>query len=246
MVEHDGQVGQLLKKLDDLGIANNTIVIYTTDNGAETFTWPDGGTRRSAARRTPTGKAAIGCRHWCAGLVCTTANGRSTTSSRRRIWVPTLMGAAGEPDIKNKLLQGYTAGDKSFQGAPRRLRPARPLAGKGSDNAAEFLLDRRRQPRWARYDPVQGRVHGAEGARFGGMDAALGPSARAQAVQPAFRPVRARGGKAGDYDKWFIDTCLSWFRGRRSSRSTFNRSRSSRAQKPGSFSVNEWMPHSAF
>src|SRR5258708_2125724 len=44
MVEHDGQVGQLLKKLDDLGITNNTIVIYTTDNGAETFTWPDGGT----------------------------------------------------------------------------------------------------------------------------------------------------------------------------------------------------------
>jgi arylsulfatase A-like enzyme len=43
MVEHDGQVGELLKKLDDLGIANNTIVIYTTDNGAETFSWPDGG-----------------------------------------------------------------------------------------------------------------------------------------------------------------------------------------------------------
>ena len=44
MVEHDGQVGQLLKKLDDLGIADNTIVIYTTDNGAEAFSWPDGGT----------------------------------------------------------------------------------------------------------------------------------------------------------------------------------------------------------
>ena len=44
MVEHDGQVGQLLKKLDDFGIANNTIVIYTTDNGAEVFSWPDGGT----------------------------------------------------------------------------------------------------------------------------------------------------------------------------------------------------------
>jgi arylsulfatase A-like enzyme len=44
MVEHDGQVGQLLKKLDDLGIARNTIVIYTTDNGAEAFSWPDGGT----------------------------------------------------------------------------------------------------------------------------------------------------------------------------------------------------------
>ena len=44
MVEHDGQVGQLLKKLDDLGITSNTIVIYTTDNGAETFSWPYGGT----------------------------------------------------------------------------------------------------------------------------------------------------------------------------------------------------------
>ena len=44
MVEHDGQVGKFLKKLDDLGIANNTIVIYTTDNGAEAFSWPDGGT----------------------------------------------------------------------------------------------------------------------------------------------------------------------------------------------------------
>src|SRR5271170_1430319 len=43
MVEHDGQVGQLLKKLDELGIADNTIVVYTTDNGAEMMTWPDGG-----------------------------------------------------------------------------------------------------------------------------------------------------------------------------------------------------------
>src|ERR1700704_3566975 len=44
MVEHDGMVGQLLKKVDDLGIANNTIVMYATDNGAEVFSWPDGGT----------------------------------------------------------------------------------------------------------------------------------------------------------------------------------------------------------
>jgi hypothetical protein len=43
-LEHDGHVGQVLKKLDDLGIADNTIVLYSTDNGAESFTWPDGGT----------------------------------------------------------------------------------------------------------------------------------------------------------------------------------------------------------
>ncbi len=44
MVEHDGMVGQLLDKLKELGIEDNTIVMYSTDNGAETFTWPDGGT----------------------------------------------------------------------------------------------------------------------------------------------------------------------------------------------------------
>ena len=67
MVEHDGQVGQLLKKLDDLRIADNTIVIYTTDNGAEVFSWPDGGTTLSVVRRTPIGKVAIASRRWFAG-----------------------------------------------------------------------------------------------------------------------------------------------------------------------------------
>ena len=44
MVEHDGHVGQLLDKLDELGIADNTIIMYSSDNGAECFSWPDGGT----------------------------------------------------------------------------------------------------------------------------------------------------------------------------------------------------------
>ncbi len=67
MVEHDGHVGQLLKKLDDLGIADNTIVVYTTDNGAEVMTWPDGGTTPFKARRPPTGKAPSACRRSSAG-----------------------------------------------------------------------------------------------------------------------------------------------------------------------------------
>ena len=67
MTEFDDNVGVLLKKLDDLGIAENTIVIVTTDNGAETFSWPDGGTTPFAARRTPTGKAGTACRWSFAG-----------------------------------------------------------------------------------------------------------------------------------------------------------------------------------
>ena len=50
MVEHDGHVGQLLDKLDELGIADNTIVMYSTDNGAECFSWPDGGTHPVSQR----------------------------------------------------------------------------------------------------------------------------------------------------------------------------------------------------
>jgi len=51
MVEHDAMVGQLLDKLDELGIADNTIVMYSTDNGAEVFTWPDGGTTMFAGEK---------------------------------------------------------------------------------------------------------------------------------------------------------------------------------------------------
>jgi arylsulfatase len=69
MAEHHGQVGRLLKKLDDLGIANNTIVVYSTDNGAETMSWPDGGTTIFHGEKNTNWKAPIVSRRWCAGPV---------------------------------------------------------------------------------------------------------------------------------------------------------------------------------
>ena len=60
MVEHDGHVGQLLAKLKELGLDENTIIMYSTDNGAETFTWPDGGTTMFRGEKNTTGKVAIG------------------------------------------------------------------------------------------------------------------------------------------------------------------------------------------
>ena len=62
MVEHDKMVGEMLKRLKDLGIEDNTIVVYGTDNGAETATWPDGGITHSTVRRGPPGKAACASR----------------------------------------------------------------------------------------------------------------------------------------------------------------------------------------
>jgi arylsulfatase A-like enzyme len=115
MVEHDGQVGQLLKKLDDLGIAKNTIVIYTTDNGAEAFSWPDGGTTPFRSEKNS---------DWEGGYrVPAVIRWPDVVKPRTEVngifspedWVPTLMAASGEPDITTKLLNGYDANGKTFK-----------------------------------------------------------------------------------------------------------------------------------
>ena len=106
MVEHDGQVGQLLKKLDDLGIADNTIVIYTTDNESRVLPWPDGGTTPFRSEKNS---------NWEGGYrVPAMVRWPGVTKPRTEIngifasedWLPSLMAAAGEPDIANKLLAG--------------------------------------------------------------------------------------------------------------------------------------------
>jgi len=115
MVEHDGMVGDLLKKLDDLKISDDTIVIYTTDNGAEEMSWPDGGTTRFHGEKD-TGweggfRVPLAVR-WPkkvpAGVI---SNGIISNLD----WLPTLLAAAGVPDVTQKLLTGYKAGDKNFK-----------------------------------------------------------------------------------------------------------------------------------
>ena len=108
MVEHDGQVGQLLKKLDDLGIADNTIVIYTTDNGAETFSWPDGGTTpfRGEKNTNWEGSYRVPAMVRWPGLVQPRTEINDIFSAED--WVPTLVAAAGDPDIKDKLCRATT------------------------------------------------------------------------------------------------------------------------------------------
>ena len=107
MVEHDGQVGLLLKKLDDLGIANSTVVIYTTDNGAEAFSWPDGGTTpfRSEKNSNWEGGYRVPAVIRWPNVVKPQTEINGVFSSED--WVPTLMAACGEPDITAKLLNGY-------------------------------------------------------------------------------------------------------------------------------------------
>jgi arylsulfatase len=115
MVEHDAMVGQLLDKLDELGIADNTIVMYSTDNGAETFTWPDGGTTMFRGEKNTNwegGYRVPTVIRW-PGVIKpgTVVNNMSAHEDM----LTTLLAAAGEPGIKEELLQGKTIGDRTYK-----------------------------------------------------------------------------------------------------------------------------------
>ena len=115
MVEHDGHVGQLLDKLDELGITDNTIVMYSTDNGAETFTWPDGGTIPWKGEKNSTWEGGFRVPMMVRWPGHIDADQISTNLIEMTDWMPTLVAAAGNPDIKEQLLAGHQAGDKTFK-----------------------------------------------------------------------------------------------------------------------------------
>ncbi len=115
MIEHDGDVGKLLKALDDLGIANNTILVYTTDNGPHMNSWPDGAmtpfrsekdTNWEGAFRVPAMVRWPG--HIQQGSI-------SNEIFSGHDWFPTLLAAAGDSGVKDRLLQGWRVGDRAYK-----------------------------------------------------------------------------------------------------------------------------------
>jgi arylsulfatase len=115
MVELDGYVGQLLKKIDDLGVADNTIVVFTTDNGAEEVTWPDGGTtpfRGEKATNWEGGFRAPTVIRWPGTIKPGTTYNEMFSHYDL---IPTFAAAGGDPDIVAKLLRGAQIGNKTFK-----------------------------------------------------------------------------------------------------------------------------------
>lgn len=109
MLEHDDTVGNLLKALDDMGIAEDTIVVYTTDNGPHMNSWPDGAMTpfRSEKNTNWEGAFRVPCLvRWPAKIKAGTVSNEMMSHND---WVPTLCAIAGEPDIIGKLKQGYKA-----------------------------------------------------------------------------------------------------------------------------------------
>ena len=141
MVEHDGHVGELLKLLDELGVADNTIVVYTTDNGAEVLTWPDGGTTPFRGEKATNweGGFRVPCVIRWPGVIKpgTVVNDICAHED----FLPTFAAAAGEPDLVEQAAERAQARRQDLQGAPRRPQPDALLQGRGrrSRRAKDFL-----------------------------------------------------------------------------------------------------------
>lgn len=115
MVEHDGQIGELLKKLDDLGIADNTIVIYTTDNGAEKVSWPDGGTTPFYGEKGTTyeGGHRVPLLVKWPGVI--KPGSRFNNMIAHNDWMPTLAAAAGDSNLVAEMAKGSSLNGKPFK-----------------------------------------------------------------------------------------------------------------------------------
>jgi arylsulfatase A-like enzyme len=115
MVEHDAMVGELLKKLDDLGIADNTIIMYSTDNGAEAMSWPDGGTTvfRGEKNTNWEGGYRVPCAIRWPGVIKPGTVINDVVSHEDML--PTLMAAAGDTTVTEDLLKGEKVGDSTFK-----------------------------------------------------------------------------------------------------------------------------------
>jgi arylsulfatase A-like enzyme len=115
MMEHDDTIGTLLKALDDLGIADNTIVVYSSDNGPHMNTWPDGAMThfRSEKNTNWEGAFRVPCLvRWPSKIKAGTVTNELMSHND---WIPTLCAIAGEPDVIGKLKAGYKANGKDYK-----------------------------------------------------------------------------------------------------------------------------------
>jgi arylsulfatase len=115
MVVHDEQIGQMLDKLDELGAADNTIVMYSTDNGPENDTWPDAANTPFRSQKDTNWEGAwrVPCFiRWPGKIEAgTVLNG----VVNHQDMLPTFLAAAGDPNVSEKLKNGYEVGDKTFR-----------------------------------------------------------------------------------------------------------------------------------
>jgi len=139
MAQLDDNIGALMKALDDMGEADNTIVVFSTDNGAETFTWPDGGMtpfRQSKGTVSEGGFRVPAIIRWPGHVKPGTVENGFFSSLD---WYPTFVAAAGDPNITTKLLKGVQLGDRTYKNHLDGYNQMALLEGKGPSARHELF-----------------------------------------------------------------------------------------------------------
>ena len=195
MIEHDGDVGKLLKALDDLGIANNTIVVYTTDNGPNQFSWPDAATTPFRSEKDTNWEGAFrvpAMVRWPGKIKPGEVSNEMFSGLD---WFPTLLAAAGDTDDQGPAAQGHASiGGKTFKVHLDGYNQLPYLTGqqpKSARNEFAYFNDdgvlvafRLRQ--------LEGRVlRDEEAGRLRGLVRAVHLPAHSEALQPAHGSLRA-------------------------------------------------------
>jgi len=195
MIDHDKNVGQMLDLLDELKIADDTFVMYSTDNGPHRNSWPDAGTTPFRSEKNTNWEGAFRIpllARWPGKIKSgSIANG----IVQHHDWLPTFMAMAGAPEVIEQLKKGYKANGRSYKNHIDGMNLLPYLTGEAKESPAQLLLLLQR--RW-RHDraalrQLETRIHGAASGRHARR---LGRTIRAVAAaednQPAHGSVRVR------------------------------------------------------
>ncbi|HMN43342.1 MAG TPA: arylsulfatase [Povalibacter sp.] len=140
MIEHDGQVGELLKLLDDLGIANNTIVLYSTDNGPHYNTWPDAGTTPFRSEKNSNWEGAYRVPAFVRWPGHIPAGKRLTGIVAHEDWLPTFAAIGGDAGIKDKIAKGVSLNGRKYRNYIDGYNQLDYLTGKAAESPRrEFI-----------------------------------------------------------------------------------------------------------
>jgi arylsulfatase len=206
MVEHDGHVGQVLAKLKELGLEENTIVMYSTDNGSESFSWPDGGTTMFRGEKNTQwegGYRVPTLIRWPGVIKPGTI---INDIGAHEDMLPTLLAAVGEPDIKEKLLKGHRAIGRDYRVHLDGYNLLPALKGEGDWPRKEFLY-------WTDDGSVAALRYGNWKATFlrqnaHGMRVWIEPFEKLRApilTNLRMDPFELAYDIGMDYDRWFAD-----------------------------------------
>ena len=189
MAQLDDIVGDVMKKLKDMGVDDNTIVVFTTDNGTETFTWPDGGNTPFKGQKGTIyegGFRAPAMIRWPGKVPAGTVENGIISGLD---WFPTFVAAAGNPNIKEELLKGKKIGDRTYKNHLDSYNQLDMITGKGPSARHEIFYFGESTLGAVRIDDFKYRFIDQPDGWLGGKV----HSGRAASDEPAPRSLRAAG-----------------------------------------------------